>query len=112
MNLTDAKVARALGWTRKKAHSFGSRPNMAWLSPEGMFNGQEIPSYTTSFEVVIAVLASRHLSYTIKQISVLPADAQVFDLVTAGVSNAKVYRAKTAPLALCEALLAYLKEKK
>lgn len=114
--LTDEAVARALGWkrvlvccghtTEKKFH---------WAHPSWKKDGDwlgTIPPFTTSLDAIVAEVETRRLRWACEG---FPDNDGFFAWVQGKRSEREIrdgqfYRGGTAPLALCTALLAYLKE--
>jgi len=100
--LSDESVANALGWTR--------HPNIAtggdfWVDSKGERTSDDYspPRFTVSLDAIVAELDRLHFNYSL----------HVKGLVVFATVNTTPYtQADTAPLALCAALLAYLKEPK
>lgn len=107
MKLTDEAIARALGWTCGRDavghHCF----------PESLKGHQNIncrkecPAFTTSLDAIVAEIEARELTWEAGHYG-----HGFYARVQGGIGKlgSWVNKEKTAPLALCAALLAYLKE--
>ena len=101
--LTDESVAKALGWLSLKGY-----PKWQMRAPDGEI--RNCPNFTTSLDAIVAEIEERGLFWSVDH-------EPNPDLKSIqGDSKAVVQRygahGKTAPLALCAALLTYLKEGK
>lgn len=115
MKLTDERVAKALGWKPpEKGQAW-----RYWESPDGkkVVHGQDLPAYTTSLDAIVAEIEARKdskgrvLGWGIAFHPHSSGDnserthAWVYYGAYSGLED-------TGPLALCAALLSYLKEAK
>ena len=102
--LTDAQVAKALGWKYKGSNPYGID---RWQMPGAkLVITRTAPRFTTSLDAIAAEVDARGLFWeagrgTQARIFEKP---DAFGLLATG-------KGPTAPLALCRALLAYLKER-
>lgn len=102
--LTDEKVAKALGWKVMDRH-----PTL-WRNPEDFREvTEELPNWTTSLDAIVAEIEARGLSFRIVS-SVTPKGRP--KMYEGEIRGYEVCYEPGAPLALCAALLAYLKESK
>lgn len=103
MKLTDEKVARAIGWFKMrqgKAYGWGSVNT-------GMELHKTVPAFTTSLDAIVAEIEARGLRW---QMTAETAKGWAEAYVGRYLSSAQTAKEKTPALALCAALLAYLKE--
>ncbi len=102
MKLTDEGMARALGYT-VRAEGAIKRVN----AKRGVDYGalKRLPKFTTDLNVVTAEIEERGGIWDVEMDSSLKRG-----YFCAQIQHAPAQFAKTAPLALCAALLAYLKE--
>ena len=115
MKLTDAKVAKALGWKLiPKAYWKKSRlspiKGTCYLMKNGMITspGCGIPPFTTSLDAIVAEIEARGFHFAVAvdrspETRSIQGDCRAIVMGYCGWS-------KTVPLALCAALLAYIKE--
>lgn len=108
--LTDEQVAIELGWkwqARMPARKF-------WKAPQASPHHSRDywpPSYTTSLDAIVAEIEARGLVWYVERFFVPPSKYYFQAIVEKQGAPRLPQSADTAPLALCEALLAYLKEK-
>ncbi len=102
MKLTDEKVAKALGW--KLLDSKGHLWKMDGV--RGSRHG--VPKYTTDLNFIVAEVENKpKMRWELHRLSTTTYTASVWEQ---GKRFTPYQQAPTAPLALCAALLAYLKE--
>ncbi len=115
MKLTDEKVAKALGWKRKRlkyqdcglGHSTFPQTVYATGNPKTPFwPADGLPAFTTSLDAIVAEIEARGLAYEVCNALI----GGYYGTVGTAESSGPKSHADTAPLALCAALLAYLKE--
>ncbi len=105
--ITDENVARSLGW---KLEIDGD--DMAWF-----FNGKYVcldsclPAFTTSLDAIVGEIERRGIDYSVNKIG---SNAEA-SLGIDGEGESQCWmiqdtKGQTAPLALCAALIQYLKE--
>lgn len=117
MKLTDKTVAKALGWTEVRYRSTSHRgsPSLRGLKPGGSKTPKGIPAFTTSIDAIVAEIEARGLWHGYMAPPNMMLERGYSGTVAArteGPNYAKTAYAKTPALALCAALLAYLKETK
>ncbi len=106
MKLTDQKVAKALGW----AHPEKENTWAYWMRPDGApFGKEDLPPWTTSLNAITAEYYARKIRFNVAW------DPTGAWAEADGSKRHFCVREDTAPLdqaalALCAALLAYLKE--
>lgn len=106
MKLTDEKVAQALGWFKmRQGNAYG------WGSVNtGMELHKTVPAFTTSLDAIVAEIEARGLGWRMEAEIF---DEKVFDASVVDLGTGLEYKGinkTTASLALCDALLKYLKE--
>lgn len=94
--LTDESVAKALGWLSLKGY-----PKWQMRAPDGEI--RNCPNFTTSLDAIVAEIEARGLDWCLSENFSDSCGASV------ELSSAKE---KTPALALCAALMAYLKKGK
>jgi hypothetical protein len=102
--LTDEIMAKALGWESKRIgrkRSWRRNQDFSWTI------GEPPPPFTTSLDAIVAEIDARNLWFKLESVTSGRKDC----FHEACVYKDTGYRGDTAPLALCHALLAYLKEK-
>lgn len=107
MKLNDEAVARSLGWTHKEPCS-GKR--CLWSpppAPKGLNEPRKLPAFTTSLDAIVAEIEARELLPALMK---WPSGKWTACLYKKSVRVSDDHWDKAAPLALCAALLAYLKE--
>jgi hypothetical protein len=102
--LTDQQVAKALGW--KPYHPRHKHNEQYWGN--GLYGDRSRenygpPAFTTSLDAIVGEIEARGLDGY-----VLNRGVKTWQAFFHG---KKIYDANTAPLALCAALLAFIKEK-
>lgn len=108
--LTNEAVAKALGYRCT------NKTGGIWFAPNDPMSKRplrELPDFIHSLDAITAEIEAREMNYTVS-FSTLASDsfATVWDPSDGkGVKRATRSREKTAPLALCAALLAYLKDR-
>jgi len=110
MKLTNETVAKALGW--KLTHR-QTKAACGWTSPSGELSygtSSSWPKWTTSLDAIVAEIEARKLRWTVHN-SIGPYYAFVGKWGSGDMRQMNAPHA-TAPLALCAALLAYLKSTK
>ena len=103
MKLTNESVAKALGWKRSlpRDHARG-----VWGDAGGLFIACTTPNFTTSLDAIATEIEARGLYWIV---------ARQFEgtdwasIRAKGMATIIEVTDATAPLALCAALLAYLK---
>jgi hypothetical protein len=111
MKLTDAQVAKALGWKKGKSPLNAKVP--VWTESQGGGYCFELPAWTTSLNAIVGEIEARELKFMIGPCIKSGYWARVRDeVVSIGSGNDAKKPGLTAPLALCAALLAYLKEQR
>ena len=111
--LTDEVVAKALGWKNLGSRKIGSviEPitHKGWWYPNGdFFSYATPPPFTTSLDAIVAEIEARGLYWIV---------ARQFggeywaSIRTKGAIKVVEKEGQTAPLALCQAILSYPKEK-
>ena len=103
--LTNEAVAKALGWYAGKVK--GQWWNWKRPSDHMPLNDYEIPHFTTSLDAIVGEIEARKLAWAVGS-SQKDTEARVGKTFDAS-KTYFIEQAKTAPLALCHALLAYLK---
>ncbi len=88
-----------LGWTDYSTFNV----HKGWKRPDGKVD-KEGATFTTSLDAIVGEIRRRELNYSVSQRS-KEATAAI-----GHIDNCKYEAAPTAPLALCAALMAYLKE--
>lgn len=109
--LTDEDVAKALGWKYEGAGK--GNPPVWWkgVPPELAHRGIKPPPFTTSLDSIVAEIEARQLGWGVMFANSNSLyEGQVESLIIGGPRTQG--GGITAPLALCHALLAYLKETK
>lgn len=101
--LTDEQVAKALGWVCKYPHRLN---NAGWRKP-GDVGLHRLPFFTTSLDAIVAEVEARGLKWAVAN---LDQKRKPLAWVRKFHSNQAEARSLTPALALCAALLAYLKE--
>ena len=114
MKLTDAKVAKALGWKRYRTPT----KKMCWKKPPFRWHThfwiEKLPAFTTSLEIIVGEIEAHqpqkgYRGWDVK-FCVPGSRCEREPFYRASVFSRPDFEASTAPLALCSALLAYLKE--
>ena len=119
MKLTDEAVAKALGWWCGKLSKADKRRWWKWERPidHMLLNDDELPRFTTSLDAIVAEIEARGLWWQVKFAPAVRKDWEDTQ-ANAGLGEqgrdaiGKWADASTAPLALCAALLADLKEQR
>lgn len=104
---TDASVAKAFGYKRIQALSASENTKWMWRNKSTGNNHHwpTPPRFTTSLDAIVSEIESRGVGWQI-----IKSDGIYYGAV--GLPARKEFSETTAPLALCAALLAYLKENK
>lgn len=111
MKMTDESVAKALGWKSQR-----QRTVLRWWKPgedQSFDASYGLPRFTTSLDAIVAEIEARGLQWEAHNTMIGKGQAWAA-VAKEGYwddTKTKDIEADTAPLALCAALLAYLKEK-
>lgn len=117
MKITNESMAKALGWKRSLPRD---RPRGVWVDIKGNFKTCSDKPFTTSLDAIVWEIEARGLKWTHNGPYLNVRGERKIHCVeiyeTCDTENpkhreVKTFRADTAPLALCAALLAFLKEK-
>ena len=118
MKLTDAQVAKVLhfqecGWKLGKRARCRSKKGHCDI-PVDRYHSRKLPSFTTSLDLIVAEIEVRGLWYELTGWNGAKPPLYLAVINARGkgcsdLSGAKFDIGPTAPLALCAALLAYLK---
>ena len=113
--LTNEIVAKALGWKNLGSRKIGSviKPitHKGWWYPNGdFFSYATPPPFTTSLDAIVAEIEAREVTWLVENGLGIEGDGGPHYYAEVQGNHCSA-RADTAPLALCQALLSYLKEK-
>lgn len=110
--LTDAMVTKAL--KKKKQPSSVKGCGLVWKVGETEYSGAEkfYPNYTTSLDAIVAEIEALKLWHKSGRGIVIGGGPRNKQAYYAQIHGADPVYAETQPLALCAALLAYLKEQR
>lgn len=100
--LTDESVAKALGWTRHP--NIGTGGDLWARDGKRVWDDYSPPLFTTSLDAIVAEIEARGFVWTIYMMNGSRDYRAEVDTILGHPNNQ--YFAKTAPVALCTALLA------
>lgn len=103
MKLTNASVAKALGYRMTRG---GQHTIFSWWTPTGM--QCQLPAFTTSLDAIVGEIEARGLTYELEAYN----DSVNGPRARVGRKTVVWQVWKTAPLALCQALLEFLKSER
>ena len=107
MKLTKETVAKALGWKISRPGEYFHHHGYRFRVKDPFGAGVNyIPDFTTSLEAIVAEIEARGLYWAVERLSLKQGRFKATVDLTPKYDSACE---KTAPLALCAALLSYLK---
>lgn len=108
--LTDEIVAKALGWSPCKEKPLRGYPKCKHWNRPGIANTcASLPKFTTKIDAIVAEIEARGLIWQVGQGT---SEARADVSAPVAVSPSYFGAGKTASLALCHALLNFLKDSK
>lgn len=114
--LTDAYVAKKLGWKKVQGLSASENSRFYWRQKSTGSNSPQCPRFTTSLDAIVAEVEARDRGWRVEASRPNIHGVKQYAAWVVGDVDGQYRRAEafdhTAPLALCRALLAYLEDEK